>query len=320
MLYGLGVLIILFLALVLISLERDRKNYKLKLAGLKEEDNELKEKLLETDFRFRQLEDSITRIFFMYELTRKVSPLVDKKKILKVFKEELSALGNAVEDVQFSDRSLAGYSNFKLKTDPSLYASIKTASPHIEKNLKTIIRTLNLCLEKVGLYETLQALSIHDSLTGIHNRRYFDVRLQEEAERARKFSLEFSLLMIDIDFFKKVNDTYGHLVGDVVLRAVANILQSCIREIDFAARYGGEEFIIILQETNKKGALYVAERIRETVEKQAIKAFDETVRVTVSIGVVVYPQHTSYKELLVEIADKALYKAKDKGRNRVEYF
>ena len=320
MLYGLGVLIILFLALVLISLERDRKNYKLKLAGLKEEDNELKEKLLETDFRFRQLEDSITRIFFMYELTRKVSPLVDKKKILKVFKEELSALGNAVEDVQFSDRSLAGYSNFKLKTDPSLYASIKTASPHIEKNLKTIIRTLNLCLEKVGLYETLQALSIHDSLTGIHNRRYLDVRLQEEAERARKFSLEFSLLMIDIDFFKKVNDTYGHLVGDVVLRAVANILQSCIREIDFAARYGGEEFIIILQETNKKGALYVAERIRETVEKQAIKAFDETVRVTVSIGVVVYPQHTSYKELLVEIADKALYKAKDKGRNRVEYF
>jgi diguanylate cyclase (GGDEF)-like protein len=145
-------------------------------------------------------------------------------------------------------------------------------------------------------------------------------RYMEEFARAEKFNLHLSFLMVDIDHFKKINDIYGHLIGDVILKEIAKILRENIREIDFVARFGGEEFSIILPETDKAGAIMVGERIRSKVVAQRFRAFDEVLNASVSVGVASYPQNTLYSDVLIEIADKALYKAKVEGRNRVCWF
>ena len=126
-----------------------------------------------------------------------------------------------------------------------------------------------------------------------------------------------SFLMLDLDHFKEKNDRFGHLVGDVVLKEVASILKSNLREIDIIGRYGGEEFAIVLSGTGKEGAFQVAGRIREGIEGAVFKAYDEVVSSTVSIGISVFPDDAVNSDALIEAADKALYKAKETGRNRV---
>jgi diguanylate cyclase (GGDEF)-like protein len=123
--------------------------------------------------------------------------------------------------------------------------------------------------------------------------------------------------MLDLDHFKEKNDNFGHLVGDVILREVAHILKSNLREIDIIGRYGGEEFTIVLAGTGRNGALQVAERIRENIASAVFKAYDEVVSTTVSIGVSVFPDDGANIDSLIEAADKALYKAKETGRNRI---
>ncbi|MBN3040590.1 MAG: GGDEF domain-containing protein, partial [Candidatus Omnitrophica bacterium] len=124
----------------------------------------------------------------------------------------------------------------------------------------------------------------------------------------------------DIDNFKKINDGYGHLAGDVILRKVAAILRATMRELDFVSRYGGEEFAVVLPETDKAGAIMVAERLSTRVSRERIKAFEETLSVTLSVGVSSFPHNTLHSDVLIEIADRALYKAKTSGRNRVCWF
>jgi diguanylate cyclase (GGDEF)-like protein len=145
-------------------------------------------------------------------------------------------------------------------------------------------------------------------------------RYLEEFERAGKFKLELSFLMIDIDYFKKINDSYGHLVGDAVLRETARLIKENIRDIDFIARYGGEEFSVILTETDKAGAIMVAERISSRISRERIKVFDENLNTSVSVGVATFPDNTIHSDVLIELADKAMYKAKVSGRNRVSWF
>ncbi len=172
-------------------------------------------------------------------------------------------------------------------------------------------------LQKVKLYEMVQQLSILDGLTGIFIRRYFLERCQEELRRSMKYKLNLSCLMIDVDFFKNCNDSYGHLVGDVVLKNIANIIKENIREVDFAGRYGGEEFCIMLPDTPKSGAVHVAERLRSAVESRAFSAYDENVKVTVSIGAAIFPEDASDLNVLIDNADQAMYRAKNEGRNKV---
>ena len=173
-------------------------------------------------------------------------------------------------------------------------------------------------LKKVSLYESVQRLSITDGLTRIYLRRYFMDRLSEEIERSERLKLEFSVLMIDIDHFKHCNDRYGHMVGDAVLKEIASIVKSNAREIDLVARYGGEEFSLLLPETGKKGAFYVAERIRKAIEGKLIAAYDENLRLTVSIGISMYPEDAKKGKSLIEKADKAMYQSKQQGRNRIK--
>lgn len=172
-------------------------------------------------------------------------------------------------------------------------------------------------MKKVLLYETVEELAITDGLTGLYVRRYFFDRLKEEANRSKRHRFHMSFLMADIDDFKKCNDTYGHLVGDAVLKEIARIMKENVREIDLVARYGGEEFAIALPETGREGARFAGERIRKKIEENMFKAYDERLKITVSIGTAVYPDDSAEVKDLIEKADAALYKAKRSGKNIV---
>jgi len=161
--------------------------------------------------------------------------------------------------------------------------------------------------------EELERLSTTDALTKLYNRRYLMARLEEEARRARRTDRPFSMLMIDVDHFKKYNDTYGHQAGDDVLAGVSAILQECVREVDCAARYGGEEFVIVLPETPAEGAIDVAARIRSRLAAEMFPGG----KVTVSLGIAEFPADGETPEFVLRAADAALYRAKREGRDRV---
>jgi diguanylate cyclase (GGDEF)-like protein len=166
--------------------------------------------------------------------------------------------------------------------------------------------------------QTLKELSASDPLTGLCNHREFFRLLREETERSRRYRHPLSLLMIDLDNFKRINDTYGHPAGDRVLCAVAGIVRRELRQADQVARYGGEEFAVLLPETAESEAFASADRIRQAVAARPL-AFSETegVELTISIGLAVFPDDAASEEGLVEKADQALYAAKAAGRNRV---
>ena len=175
----------------------------------------------------------------------------------------------------------------------------------------------SLEIKKVLLYETVEKLAITDSLTGLYVRRYFSERLKEETQRSKRYNLKFAFIMIDIDDFKLTNDTYGHLVGDVILKELSRVITDNIREIDLACRYGGEEFALFLPETGSDGARSVAERIRKKIEESIFKAYNEKLNMKVSVGISIYPDDSNDAEDLIEKADAALYDAKKLGKNLV---
>jgi two-component system cell cycle response regulator len=163
--------------------------------------------------------------------------------------------------------------------------------------------------------------STHDALTGLYNRRYFERRLREETAHARRHKRPFALIVVDLDHFKLINDTYGHEDGDRVLCHVAELLSGSLREDDIACRYGGEEFVILLRATPGPAARVVANRLRASVSAKAITLGpkDELRHVTLSGGVAAADERNNYNvDSIIDRADKALYRAKRGGRNRVE--
>ncbi|MCW3040869.1 MAG: diguanylate cyclase, partial [Solirubrobacterales bacterium] len=179
----------------------------------------------------------------------------------------------------------------------------------------------SVSVENVGLHETVERQAVTDELTGLFNRRRFQAVLAGEVERSRRFGQPVGLVMLDIDNFKKVNDTYGHPAGDLVLKEVARILREFSREIDVPARYGGEELCVILPGTDLEGAFQLAERVRTGIEGLQLPirtADDEPLRVTASFGVATVPQNAEDPRGLVAGADAALYQAKHSGKNRTE--
>jgi diguanylate cyclase (GGDEF)-like protein len=170
--------------------------------------------------------------------------------------------------------------------------------------------------------EGLIRFAFTDFLTGLKTRGYFEQQLELELKRAERKRTPIALLMLDIDHFKQLNDSYGHHVGDQVLRDVSAVLMKDLREVDTAARYGGEEFVIVLPETNTAGALQVANRIRRGVEQAKFFAGSprQVEHLTISIGVAIFDQDAQSKRELIEAADSALYAAKSKGRNQVIAF
>ena len=167
-------------------------------------------------------------------------------------------------------------------------------------------------------FSSVKTMAIYDTLTSLYNRRYFEERLGLEAQRAFYGGVALSLVMIDIDHFKRVNDTFGHTEGDKVLRDISSLLRTSVRKKDTVARYGGEEFILILPEAGLDESSMIAERIRRLVEKSPFEVGHAEINLTVSLGISNSPNHRAKtKEELVKMADQALYEAKRGGRNRV---
>ncbi len=164
----------------------------------------------------------------------------------------------------------------------------------------------------------IEQQAIIDAVTGLYNQNYLSAAISREINRCRRYKLQLSCLMIDVDNFKTINDTRGHLAGDAVLRAIGRTIQSTLRGYDFAVRYGGDEFLIVLAQNNPAGATLVAERIRDIIRQHAFFPGQAAAPVTVSIGVASVPgQDVQSSTCLIDAADQALYQAKSQGKNRV---
>ncbi|HDD35248.1 MAG TPA: GGDEF domain-containing protein [Candidatus Desulfofervidus auxilii] len=193
--------------------------------------------------------------------------------------------------------------------------AVTKLEPQEKEILNLILKHASIILENAYLYEKIRLSSITDALTGLYNRRYFMERLEIEWERAKRYQRPISLLILDIDHFKRINDTYGHLAGDKVLKTLGKLISKQLRKTEIAGRYGGEEFTILVPETNAEGAIKLAERLRKMVEEYPF-AINGTINVTVSIGVSDAEGIETINDL-IQKADAALYQAKETGRNRV---
>ncbi|MDR3592073.1 MAG: sensor domain-containing diguanylate cyclase [Negativicutes bacterium] len=191
----------------------------------------------------------------------------------------------------------------------------------LEQFIKRIIGDITLILNRKSVYSNIQRVGFSDTLTGLPNRRLFNYILDREMKKAKRNQKPLSLLMIDIDFFKNINDSFGHSVGDVILEQIGVILRDSSRNADLPARFGGEEFTVVLPETDRNSAAAIAERVRERVAKCQVQIGKQCLTVTVSIGGATYDpvKETHDGDSLVQTADQALYQAKELGRNLVVF-
>lgn len=197
----------------------------------------------------------------------------------------------------------------------------------IQSNIQAIIENLDVpdankteVIKKINfMYTQTKQLTITDNLTRLFNRRHFDFEFEREFKRAKRYKNDLSIAIIDIDFFKKINDTYGHSCGDYILRETAFIIKDNFRQTDIVCRYGGEEFGIILTETSKETSHIPLERLRKRIENNKFLYKGQPINLTVSIGVTSNTDFESLSEMFDE-ADKALYQAKTNGRNMVVKF
>jgi diguanylate cyclase (GGDEF)-like protein len=187
----------------------------------------------------------------------------------------------------------------------------------VREMLGVIANQVATSLENAQMYRKMETMATTDGLTGLTNHRSFQERFANLIERSARHEHRAAILLCDVDHFKKVNDNFGHPVGDEVLRQVAKVLRTAVRVIDIPARYGGEEFAVVLESTDLDGALHLAERIREDVAKLEIQSDKGPLKVTMSIGVASFPDDSREQPVLIERADLALYHAKQSGRNRV---
>jgi len=211
----------------------------------------------------------------------------------------------------------------ELKTGKRLfgYAALYRKAPFEGEEISIFSRFCShiaLTLEKISLFEEIKNLSRHDGLTGAFNHACIVGELAAEIQRSRRYEGPFSVILFDIDDFKVVNDRYGHLTGDHVLREVTRITKDNLRAIDKVGRYGGEEFLIILPETDIQNAVLVAERLRAAIDKAAFELDGNRIHVTMSAGVAFYVNGREEKDLVKE-ADDNLYTAKNQGKNRIYY-
>lgn len=320
-----SILIILTLSLVLWlkkifdqSLRKEEDNCKLLLEAydsLISQGRKLKNDNSALD---RTVEDTIA----LYDITKEICKSLEEDKVFTNFREVL------IRYIKVNDCKLLkeppelpqeDYTVLPLniESDTVRYLAVSRIKEQDSDKLHILSQQFLLGIKRAVFYQKIQELAITDSLTGVSNRRYLLTRFNEEVERSKKFKYNFAFFMADIDHFKNYNDRYGHLVGDVVLKEVCKVIKGNIRQIDLAGRYGGEEFSIILTETGREEAELAAERIRLAVERRRVSAYDEHLKVTISIGISIFPDDASEAGKIIECADQALYQAKQRGRNRV---
>ena len=187
--------------------------------------------------------------------------------------------------------------------------------------LDSALRHMASTIKNVRRYQEVCHFADRDSLTGAFNRRYFEQTLQAEVARHERYGDELSMLILDIDHFKNINDTFGHLKGDEVLRAVVGIITETVRQTDYCIRYGGEEFVVLLPHTSSRNAAWLAERLRKRIQKLSFRVGKDGFGITASIGVASIPVGERKEgSILTNEADQALYQAKNSGRNKVMVF
>ncbi|HEX4899722.1 MAG TPA: sensor domain-containing diguanylate cyclase, partial [Pyrinomonadaceae bacterium] len=180
--------------------------------------------------------------------------------------------------------------------------------------LDTVADQLTVSVNQARLFAEMEQQALTDALTGCYNRRSFDLQLERDLQLAIRMRQPLSLVMIDLDYFKRINDMAGHNTGDIALRMMADVMRTELRAVDTAVRLGGDEFAVILPQANVNGALIVAERLRARIEKDDVPGYGH---ITASLGVASFPHHASSRENLVVAADRALYNSKHCGRNCV---
>lgn len=270
-----------------------------------------------------ELKITLDKTVALYNITKQICKYLEVAKVFSAFEEEIAKyirvkecrlIEGEIDHVLYKD-----YTILPLKIDSEYlgYLVAKGVEEADKDKFHILANQFLLGVKRSLLYQKVQKLAIIDGLTGIWSRRYFLERFREELKRSKQFKHSFAFLMVDIDHFKEYNDRYGHLVGDVILREVARIIKDGLRQIDLVCRYGGEEFSIILTETDKAGAMFAAERIRQSVEARHIHAYDEDLTVTISVGISVFPSQGRDTHKLIDKADQALYQAKQTGRNKV---
>jgi len=243
----------------------------------------------------------------------------DKKEVMeKVFFKGSKKTDDKVHDPILSELVVP----LDIHNDCIGYLSFfSTKKDAFQQKSEDIIRLLaqdfSMVFQLMLLYAETKELAITDGLTQLYNKRYFLEIFEKEFERAKRSNLDFCVILMDIDHFKAVNDTYGHLQGDSILKEVAEIMRESIRKIDFPARYGGEEFIIIAPNTKMEEMLEVAERIRKFTASHEFKGSPSPLKITLSLGVAAMPRNLENAFDLIKMADDALYLAKDSGRNLV---
>jgi diguanylate cyclase (GGDEF)-like protein/PAS domain S-box-containing protein len=243
------------------------------------------------------------------------------------FKSLIAPCSHAVFDQEMQQQQAdrtgdAGEVNFEVelccKDGGHVWAEVNSTSIHDDSGkIIGYIGVTRDATQRRRTHEKLREQTIRDPLTGLFNRRYLDESLERELARAKRDQLPLAILMIDIDCFKRLNDTYGHQAGDEVLRTLGESIRNCARTADLPCRYGGEEFLLVLPNISIETACERAERWRSAFEKEVIVFGKSVITSTVSIGVATYPVHGDTRESLIRSADEALYRAKHSGRNRV---
>jgi len=273
----------------------------------------------------KRLSEEVSGTMELYNLTKDICKTLDEEKIFNIFKErveeylKIGDCGLLDKDADISLYRSETIFPLIIQRDIMGYLMAKGVDETAKARFQILAQQFLIGYKRALLYKRMQELSITDSLTHLFSRRHFLERFKEELRRSKKFKYNFSFLMVDIDKFKDFNDNYGHLVGDAILREVSKSIKDTMRQIDFVGRYGGEELSVVLVETDKEQARIAAERLRQAIGSRNIRVYDEELKVTVSIGVATFPIDASSAEALIEGADKALYMAKEAGRNRVKY-
>ena len=323
--------IILFLVLTFTWLMflRGVFSARLKLKGaesvrLLSELNNLTDSRKSLDLENAQLSKIFGETLALYELTKDICKSLDEEKVFAIFNTNLKKyigigdcryIKDAVDLIKYKD-----YMILPLNIGENQIVGYLVVDRILEtdkEKFEILAQQFLIGLRRSLLYQKVQGLTITDSLTGVYCRRYFLGRFNEELKRSKRNKLCLTFLMVDIDNFKQFNDRYGHLVGDAILRQVAKTISDTVRQIDFIGRYGGEEISIVLAETDKEQANFAAERIRQAIATAVIKVYDEELKVTTSIGVSTFPDNAGNMQDLIEVADQALYLAKETGKNKV---
>lgn len=347
-----GIITILTLCFTEFFLEKFYGNMKLlrrlfndKLGLLVDELSSIKKDSETTKLTLVSNEKIIKNILHIYELSKDIASYIDLEKMFLLIVQSVDqqfTIKDVVMKVFDGNKIFKKGASFDIDETAKIpkiskniihlpmnigdtYFGVLSAKipPLFEKDTEFIdeisafVEELNPAVQRALLHLKVEAMSRTDGLTGLYRRGYFNERLKEEELRAKRSNGRFSILMMDIDHFKKVNDTYGHQAGDTVLKTVAEILKNSIYETDFAARYGGEEFVVIFPKTDPEGLKIKSEKIRQKIQESEITVGLEKIKVTASFGIAHYPKDSQVAEEVLRCADISLYKSKQTGRNKV---